>query len=289
MNTIQYSLCTKKTKGFPKNKYLKIWAKKHNLLLILNNNYDRIISVTQRSLSVMKRQNCKKLIFIASITVSIFLIIITLCCFFLFNNKLTKAIKDAGFTIIRTEKTDDHTYITISAGTEDISADNIIIARYAKSVLDSSEYENISIKIQLKNGKNLVQLDKTSEQNKEQTPLSLYMEESLLKFKINYILNKETNGISGIRITEYPQCYIEENPEKSSGRTVNIALKSDINSLENNSNFLKSFFSELNEQGASVYVYNSAYYDAEGKILRLESVNTINGEKIVINNYDTDK
>lgn len=222
-------------------------------------------------------------VFLAAVLISAFTIYI------FSDSKPVKDIKRIGFTVLAEKSEKEKTEITVATGSEEISEKDLILARYAKDFLDSSDYEGISIVFETNNGKDIVSVEQTDTDPELKTPLDLYMEEGLLRFKTEYDINAKTNGLLSLTVTDYPQCFTEERKEVPVGRTLNISVRSSKETIEKDIETMKEIFFELNSRGASVYVFNTVYVDGENNILKMISVNAENGNEIIIENHDNNK
>ena len=223
------------------------------------------------------------------VLISIFILIaVVILLPILSDSELTKALKSAGLTVFDISENQNRTIISIASGTDETEEENIVIARLAKDILQSFEGTNATIKI-LNNKKEEITEFSSSKEDEPFESLPLYMEESLLKFKITYALNNNVLKFNGIKITTYPQCESDNIENIPEGRTVNVSIVTENERLENDKAFVDNLFTDLNNQGACVYVYNVSYSDSDGNILMLTSKGISEKDEIIINNNDIDK
>lgn len=212
---------------------------------------------------------------------------VLLFCVFAPKNNLKSAFKSAGLTVLEIKKDEPFTEITIAAGTDGIDEENIIIARYAKDIVQNLSEESIKVKLQTGDKNTIAEFSRT--ETADGTFLPLFMEESLLKFKIRCGLERAGIRLSGLKVTAYPQCYLKGKKPESNERTVNVSVISSKENLNADRSEIESLFTFLNENGAAVRIYNAAYTDSDGNILLLTSEDLTCNDEIVIENHDTDK
>lgn len=208
-------------------------------------------------------------------------------CVFAPKDSLKSAFENAGLTVLEIKKDEPFTEITIAAGTDGIDEENIIIARYAKEILQNLSEESVKVKLQTGNKNIIAELSRT--ETADSAFLPLYMEESLLKFKIRCGLERTGIRLSGLKVTAYPQCYLSGKNPESDERTVNVSVISSTENLNTDRSKIESLFTFLNENGAAVRIYNVSYADSDGNILLLTSKDSTCNDEIVIENHDTDK
>lgn len=193
------------------------------------------------------------------------------------NDKIKTVAENARISIKERKKTPTYEEIVISSGKKEISGEDAILIRYAKTVFEENGLSGVKIVLKNSEGEKIAETE-TSENATQGTELPLYMEEKLLDFKLKYGFENAKD----IYITTYPQCYTDTAPDDN-GRTLNIELQTG----ENKETVFK-FIDSLNEKGAAIYVCNIAFTDDDGNTVKAISRNNVKKDEITVQN-DTDK